>query len=450
MLIHRRVPYIFTCCLLFTGLLSSCYKKDIQVGSELANSHTRLITVDTVTAILSSYVLDSFPTSGNNVILVGNYKDAYLGNTTISSFFQPGFPTLPSDISTLLPKNAVFDSLMLYMRPSGYFYGDTTKPLKLAVYRLTDQPDYTNLGTNRLYNTSNIGVFPTPLATFSQKIRPAFKDSVKIKLPNALGKEFFTKIQSNANEFLNATNFMDYFRGLSVKPDGNDTGAVYGFNVADSSVRVRLHFHLTLPYRIDNTIDFILTRTSYQFNRVITDRSNTPLAPVPGQNEYFASNKYPYAFTQSGTGVLLKVKFPSLRDVLKINEVVKLMGANLILRQVKGTYDIASYRLPTQLFMAQTDASNVIGGALIDTTGAGIQYRDPVVDWLYGINSYYNFNISSYVNNLLNNGSGAADGALFIMQQNPASATKIDRAVIGSAQNVNYQTKLVVNLLTID
>jgi hypothetical protein len=100
--------------------------------------------------------------------------------------------------------------------------------------------------------------------------------------------------------------------------------------------------------------------------------------------------------------------------------------------------------------MAQTDASNVIGGALIDTTGAGIQYRDPVVDWLYGINSYYNFNISSYVNNLLNNGSGAADGALFIMQQNPASATKIDRAVIGSAQNVNYQTKLVVNLLTID
>jgi len=436
---------------LITGLISSCYKKDIQVGSELANSHTRLITVDTVTAVLSTYVLDSFPTSGNSFILVGNYKDPYLGNTTASTFFQPGLPTLSGDAQTVLPlKNSQFDSLELYMHPSGYYYGDSTKPLSLSVYQLTDQPDYTNVGTNKLYNTSNIGVFPTPLATFSQKIRPSLKDSVKIRLPDTLGKAFFSKIQNKANEFLTEAAFLDYFRGLCVRPSNNDTGAVWGFNIADSSVRMRMHFHLNLPTHSDQVIDFILTRTGYQFNRIITDRSNTPIAHVPGQNEYFASNKYPYAFTQAGTGVMLKIKWPALRDLLKINEVVRLMSANLILRPVRGTYDDAIYQLPTKLFMTQTDASNLIGASLIDSTGATIQYRNPVIDRLYGIDTYYNFNVTSYINALINT-PGSGEGGIFIMNANPGGANQITRGVFGSAQQpTTFQTKLVVNLLTID
>jgi len=436
---------------LITGLFSSCYKKEIQVGSELADSHTRLITVDTVTAVLSTYVLDSFPTSGTSFILLGNYKDPYLGYTTASTFFQPGLPTLSGDAQTVLPlKNSVFDSLELYMHPSGYYYGDTTKPLSLSVYQLTDQPDYTNQGTAKIYNTSNIGVFPTPLATFSQKIRPSLKDSVKIRLPDSLGRVFFSKIQNKANEFLTQTAFLDYFRGLSVRPSNNDSGAVYGFNLADSSVRVRMHFHLNLPYHSDQVIDFILTRTGYQFNRIITDRSNTPLARVPGQNEYFASARYPYSFSQAGTGVLLKIKWPALRDLLKINDVVRLMSANLILRPVRGTYDDYTFRLPSKLFMTQTDASNLIGAQLIDTTGAGIQYRDPVIDRLYGIDTYYNFNVTSYVNSVINT-PGSGESGIFIMNANPASANQITRGVFGSAQQpFTFQTKLVVNLLTID
>jgi hypothetical protein len=340
---------------------------------------------------------------------------------------------------------------MLYMVPNGTWYGDTTKPFSGSVFQLTDQPDYTNVNTNKIYNTSNVGVFPTALATFSQMIRPSRKDSVKIRLPDAIGQDFYSKLQTKANQMTNETTFLDYFRGLCVRP-GTDTGAVYGFNVSDSSVRMTLHYHLTLPYHIDKTLDFILTRTSYQFNRIITDRNNTSLKPVVNrQQEFFASNQNPYAFTQSGTGVLLKAKFPGLRDLLKINEIVRLMSAKLILRPIKGTYDDNAYKLPNQLFLAQTDLSNNIGPALLDTTGSGIQYRDPVIDRISGIDTYYNFDVTAYVNSLFNT-PGSAEGGVFILQSDPNSATQISRAVIGSSQNpnANFQTKLVLNLLTID
>jgi len=138
MRIHKRVPFIFIYCFVFTGLLSSCYKKDIQVGNELRESHTRIITVDTVSVVFSSYVLDSFATSGNNFALIGNYNDPYVGNTTASTFFQPGLPTLSDDVVNLLPKSAVYDSLQLIMHPSGYY---TAIPPSHSPYRFMNWPN---------------------------------------------------------------------------------------------------------------------------------------------------------------------------------------------------------------------------------------------------------------------------------------------------------------------
>src|SRR5262245_32126329 len=151
MRIHKRVPFIFIYCFLFAGLLSSCYKKDIQVGEELAESHTRIISVDTVSVVLSSYVLDSFATSVISWSIVGNYNGSFVGNTLVITLFHPGLPTLSEDVTPLLPKFAVYDSLELIMHPSGYYYGDTTKPFSISVFELAEQPDYTY--NNLLYNT---------------------------------------------------------------------------------------------------------------------------------------------------------------------------------------------------------------------------------------------------------------------------------------------------------
>lgn len=449
MYIHKRVPLIFTYCLLITGLFSSCYKKDVQVGSELAESHTRIITVDTVGVLLSSYVLDSFATNNNNFSLIGNYHDSYLGKTRASTFFQLGLPTLSEDATTLLPKSAVYDSLILDMRPSGYYYGDTLQPLDITVYELAKQPSIED--KLDIYNTSNLPVISTTsLATWSRKIRPSMNDSVIIKLPNTKGLDFFTKIQTKAAQFSSQELFLDYFKGLNIQPTNNNGGAVYGFNMTDSTLKIRLHYHLSLPFKVDKVIEFKITRKEYQFNRIITDRTGTPLQPATNQQrEFFASNTNPFAFSQAGTGVYLKALFPTLRDVLKINEVVRLMDAQLILKPVRGTYDLYGNRLPNPLYLQTTDESNIPGGQLLEPNGQGPQARAPFIDFTYGTNTSYTFNVTAYINALLNT-SGTADDGLFILESPASTAKQINRAVIGSRQNATYQTKLVLNLLTIE
>jgi len=213
---------------------------------------------------------------------------------------------------------------------------------------------------------------------------------------------------------------------------------------------MRLHYHLTIPYHADKYLDFIITRTSYQFNRIITDRSGTSLQKTfAEQREFFANSTNPFSISQTGTGVYLKAKFPSLRDVLKINEVVRLMNAKLILKPIRGTYDYYGNKLPSPLQLRATDASNVPGSQLLDTTGQSVQYRTPSIDELYGINTNYTFDVTSYVGALLNN-SGTAERALFILQDDVGVAKQITRGVFGSRQNADFQTKLVLNLLTID
>ena len=449
MQINKRVPFIFTYCLIFTGLLSSCYKKDIQVGSDLAESHTRIITVDTVGVTLSSYVLDSFKTASNNFALIGNYHDAYLGKTNASTFFQPGLPTLSEDATTLLPKSAVYDSIVIYMRGSGYYYGDTTQPFSISVYELAQQPS-PDEDRQDVWNTSDVPVKPTALATVSKFFRPSIKDSLVFKLPDTMGKDFYTKIQTKANQFSSQSLFLEYFKGLAIKPTNTTSGAVYGFNMADSSIKMRLHYHLTLPYKQDKVLEFIITRSAGQFNRVVTDRTGTPLQRhSTEEREFFANTTTPYSFTQSGTGVYLKAKFPTLRDVLKIGDVVRLMDARLILKPVKGTYNYYGNKLPSPLFLATTDASNIAGSQLLDTTGQSVQFRAPSIDDVYGINTNYTFNITSYINALINT-PGSGENGLFILEDAASSAKQINRAIIGSRQNETYQTKLILNLLTIE
>lgn len=432
--------------LLITGMFTSCYKKNIQFGRNPDESHTRLITIDTVTPVMSTFILDSFATSGTNTILAGAYKDAMLGNTDASTYLQFGLPSLKEDAGTLIPGHAVYDYLELTMKPSGYYYGDTTHPYNISVYKLAAQPDYTYSG--KLYNTSAIPLADS-LGTFSKRISPSRRDSIRIKLPSYIGQDFYNKIKSKASQMQTEAGFLSYFKGICVRPAG-DPGAVITFNVADSSVRMRLHFHVTIPFYEERVIDFYLTRTSYQFNRIITDRSGTTLEPAfPKQREFFASPQNPYSFTQSSTGSLLKIKFPALRELLKINDVVRVLDAKLVLKPVLQTFDDYIYRLPGELYMVQTDATNNFGSPLADTTGQLIQYRAPTIDRLFGEHTAYTFTVTGYINTLLHT-AGTTENGLFILQEHPGISKQINRGVFGSRQHAKFQTKLVLTLMTIE
>lgn len=427
-------------------LLTSCYKNQIQFGNDLNESDTRIITVDTVTPVLSTLVLDSFVTSGLSELSIGRVVDPLLGTTTASSFFQLGLPT-KTNITDDIPLDAIYDSLALIMTPGKTYYGDTTKAQTFSVYELAYQPQYTY--ADKLYSTSTVTKLPGAWASASLKVTPVRGDSLFIRLSNSKGTELFNKIRAKAGEVQSADNFLNYIKGLTVEVGSNDNGAIYNFAAGDTTMKMRLYYHVSLPYKEDKVIEFPITRTDYQFNHVVTDRSSTALKPqYTGQKEFFSSKANPFALTQSGTGVLAKIKFPSLRDILKLSPTVKLLNAQLIIRPVEKTFDYAVFPLPPSLYLSQTDATNSIGYTIPDITGTATQTSSPIVDEIYKLDTRYVFNVTSYMNSLLSTANSTENG-VFLMEEVPGEAKLMNRAVIGSWENPQYRTQLVLTIMAI-
>jgi hypothetical protein len=426
------------CCFSFVA----CQKKEIQFGSGLPESFTKLITVDTFTPFLSTVVLDSFPTSGNKIFFIGRTIDPLMGPTIAQTFFQLGLPAVAQNAT--IPEDAIYDSLVLVMHPNTSYYGDTAKPLSFAAYEMAEQADYTY--SNRLWNTSSFTWMPDALSVVTRAISPA-RDSLVFRIRNNKGAEMFQKIRDKDAAFQDTDSWLNYFKGITIKVNPNDQGAVYSFKT-DSSTVMRLHYHTTWPYYEEHTIDFQLTRSEYQFNQLLTDRTGTPLEKkVDGKEEYYPSETDPHAFSQTGTGVMLKVKFPSLQDVKTLGKTIKLLQALLVLKPVEGSFDKYTFPLSTNLYMAQTNATNIIGDAMTDVTGENVLSANPFIDDVYRLNTNYTFDITHYVSYLLTLNNSAESG-MFVLEESPGSATKLNRAVIGNTQNLQWKSQLKLTLLT--
>lgn len=424
-------------------LLTSCYRKEIQFGGDVPESNNQLINIDTVSPVLSTILLDSFVTSGNGIMQVGNVADPVLGDIIAGSYFQFG-PT--ANIPDILQSDAVFDSLTITLHPKVQYYGDTSKPVTFILSPLTKQPEFDY--DDKLYSTSTTAYSSSPMATFRKAVSPTL-DSIHFKLPQAIAEDFFKKIRDRTIEMTDEAAFRDYFKGFYLHVADNDRGSMYTFSTSDTSVKMQLHYHITRPQFEERTFLFALTRTDHQYNHFDFDRSNTALAHQPNHlGQYYATVEQPYAFTQAGTGVLLKIKFPSLRNILGANTLVKILKAELILKPIEGNWDPYNYRLPPSLYLVRTDATNNIGDAIPNTNGSGVQTAVPQIDWLYQEETKYSFDVTGYMSALLGY-DNALEEAVYVLEEYPGSAKTMHRLEIGNVYHPKYKTKLKLTVLLI-
>lgn len=425
-------------------VLASCSKKEIEFGGVPENAYTKLVYVDTVSVQLSTVLLDSFQTNGATSLLLGKYKDPYLGTVSCRPFFQLSNPSTIPDI----PASAVFDSLLFIIRTNHYYYGDTSRPQTIQVQELAQTISYSY--NDKLYNTTDVAVKPVPLGTRTLKFSPSVTDSITIRLDNSKGLELYNKLLQKEDEVTDNDAFLNYFKGISLSVGGNDTTAVFGLTGASSMV-MRVVYHHTTPTREETYIDFPLSVNDLVFNQVLTNRSGTGLdVPGPvGVKEIASVLTGNHSFSQYGTGVLLKMTFPSLKGILKNDNIVKLMKAELIIRPAALSFDRYTYRLPSSLFMLQTDGSNIGGSEVMDPSGSSVQKVTPVTDYIYGENSYYGFNVTPYINQLLNTG-GSEDDGFFLLEETSTSSMHVNRVVVNDANRTNYKTQLLLSLLVIN
>lgn len=434
--------YLPVFCLL---ILLSCTRKEIEFGSIPENAYTDLAYIDTVSVQLSTVLLDSFKTNADTSFLVGRYADPYLGVVSAKAFFQLGVPTVIPDI----PASAVFDSLCLIIKPNKYYYGDTSKAQTIIVSELAQPIVHTY--NEQLFNTSDIPVKQGSLGSRRLKISPSATDSIIVRLSDAKGLEFYNKLRQKTSDVTIQTDFINYVYGMCIAVADSDTGAVFGLKGTDASVLMRVHYHNTIPFPEPGFIDFTSRADEYAFTQVLPDRASTGLIPVtPGLSEIFPVTTNDRAYLQPGTGLSLKMIFPTLKSILnrENNGLVKLLKAELVVKPKYLSSDLYQYKLPSSLGLAQTDATNLAGSTLPDSTGQATMVSAPVIDEIYGINNYYRFNVTSYINQLLIT-AGTEKTGLYLLQQS-SGARNMDRLVVDAGGGKEAGVMLLLHVLNIN
>jgi len=434
--IRAKVAFKYLVCALLIAGAVACDKEGFKYDNVIEDSGTEYLVTDSITMNLSTAFLDSVPTSNLDVALCGIHNDPFFGKTTASSFWQ-----VRAFSGNAIPDRAIYDSIILLVHPKLEHYGDTTLTQQIQVFRV--QEEIKRPGNSAfLYSYSNFATDASPIGEMTMRIRPHRDTVFKIKIDDAIGRDFFSLADKNSQTIVNQTQFLRYFKGLAIKP-GPNSQVITSFR-ADDSLNLRLFYHTTPGEIKQEYADFAVYNSALQFNHIDVERpGGSPLTALGPTNKRLSSRDAGNrVFVQPLTNIIGRVDFPYLSTFNQLSKFSKIMRATLIVRPEKATYKYP-YPLPQRLALGIINAANVIEDTLRSPSTGAIQYGDLVVDNIYNTSTAYSYDITNYCIAQLNSKEDTYRGLALLPPRN-TGLSNFDRAILGDSKNT--QNRITVQI----
>lgn len=418
-------------------LLSACEKSGFSYENATNNEDVQYTLLDTFSIQMRTVQLDSIPTSGTATALIGGYTDPVFGRIETGTYFKV---TMPSDREVDI--RAVYDSMELIMRPNSYWYGDTLAPHNFLVYKLSKElalPDeYT-----RLFSHQQFPIESMPWADTSITMRPVLGEALHIRLSDVKGRELFQLLRDKAQEVSTDDHFAEYFKGMAIR--GSNNRAVYGFHAMDTSLYIRLHYHVATNVIEEKYFDFKMSNSELQFNEIKNDRAGTPLESLttdPAGLSTTATNNQ--AFVQSLTRTVARMDFPGIAALPELGKYGRIMRAELVLKPVFSTY--YNYALPPKMTLCPADNRHYVASGDTLLSQYGTQYGNMFVDLQNPDNTAYVYDVTDYCRALIDMNAYTYRGLLFMPNYGDFYTT-FNRLVIGDKANSQYRAQLKIYYL---
>nr|WP_321452859.1 DUF4270 family protein [uncultured Carboxylicivirga sp.] len=430
--LRKAIPVVVFA--LLTIAISSCDDGDLGVAKGFVRSNTYTALIDTVSINLSSIKADSVQTSGMNAGLVGYYNNPLIGGQKATCYFAI---TTPESFTWDNDKQ-IIDSIALIIKPSGYSIGDTTSTVSFKVHQLTEKIEKNN--SSYLNNINHFDFNDETLGTKSMVLWPGEQKSIVIRLNNQFASNIVDFINENKNVSTYKTLFQDEFKGFAVQTDTLLTNAIYGINTTSDTCKLRLYSHLTNLEKEKYTTDFSLESSTYQFTQIEESNLLDPWDQLTSTGVKLSENATNNeCLIQNGNGYRIRIDFPYLNNLLEIKEQGRIVKANLILRPVM---DYMKYsELPSTIYINEIDKINSIGDYLYNSSGETLT-PTLIKDYLYNKNTYYSFDITSYLNERIEETIIDPDQGLAISFTDSNAGTQLDYMVMGGYYNPNYKSEL--------
>ncbi len=403
----QKYLIIASVCLLI--IWSSCGDQgideiSISSGVQYIEDNSEVWYTDTFTIETSTVLLDSVTTSNTGVALVGKVSNTYYGDIEAQAVFRVSNPS----ITELDLDEDVFDSAVIKMDYEGYYFGDTTQTFEFGLYELTT--DIEDIYENDkviegvqygFWNKDFVETAEEPIFTYSfNPPRPTKAKDFRISI-NELGEEIFNKIgndefdDANDNSF-DSDKFYDYLKGFVLKSTANsDNQSIIGFTASADSMTIEIYINGDVaiqksadPDDDSYKITISLNENDYQFNTINTDMSSSTISDLEGksqQENVLSGQTDNKTFLQGGSGLMTKVRFPTLEWALNSANINSIIKAELILYPINNMEDIQD-ELPSKLALYSTNKINTNLGSV--TSDGDILYMTRSID-SEGIDNQY-------------------------------------------------------------
>jgi len=398
----------------------SCQKDPSSIGLNIVGRiPLDAIFTDTTTLIAHSVLEDTLNTTNLIFNFLGYMKDPVFGTTSAGIYTQ----FVPSGSSISFGESPILDSIVLTLRYTGGFYGDTTHPFTIKVYELDEAMDakktyyqnssLNNKGINLTYN-SNFQLYPTPNTRV--KLDTITAPHVRIRLDNELGERFL----KNASQMATADAFKNFFKGLYICAEASrkNNGSLVNFTLTNALSGIQLYYRNdTIPKRQAFTINNVdVTRFSsyvhdYEYGKEDFKDQVLRESIVLGKK---------ILYVQAMGGVKTKITFPHIK---LLNNNIVVHKAELVITNIGD--DLHLYLPPARLglygmtpagvrvFLPDDDNATYFGGSY-DATKK--EYRFRITKYIQDVIRWNNFEPSIY---LVAAGAAANANRLILNGTNP-------------------------------
>lgn len=466
----RKVKYIAFISIL--TLLTACNSsgfEEHEIGGNLIDQSTDVVMIDTFTVESSMVKLDSVTTSGFDNVLFGKYNDPYFGNVK-SEFFAEVNLDNPFTLRTSNDEKVFveFDSLIFIMYHEANlfrFVGDTLSEQTISVHRVTEEfelPD--NKPSYKAHDELTYESVPLGSKTFMPRIQlnseiEAIKDEdvysekggLRIRLDDALGFDIINMVNNSDEIMEDNVKWLNYFKGIVLKP-ADDNTAIFSFQTGEG-MKMRIYYHETnasesgVPrYRdlevSDNSLNFTnydsdFTSNDYPYIQKINDIKDV-------EDDLSSEETDNLCFIQGGTGLMTKLRIPHIELLNRMGITGGILKAELVFSPLNDSYDKDLYPLPYSNFeLYSTNKNNSFVGSVVDPNTNTQLTSSYVYNIDYVDESYYTFDLTSYVNSILLNGQ-EEDNALLVTLPIQSIGNSFERIVIDNNRNSDTRIKLQV------
>ena len=314
---------------LFLASVFSCNFSKIEefkLGKDFVASTSGVVMIDTMRIVASSVHYDSIVTSKLGRLLVGGNQNSFTGTVTCSPYFQIHSTSLTST----LPSNLVYDSLVVKFNYDGYYVGDTTKAIKFSIKQFAPKLGYNSNGslynispfkldaTGFLYNTSSFIMTDGSLGEVQIVPRPHSDKDFYFRLSDNFGKSLYDKILAKNDSMQNLLYFQVFLPGIALVSAENQNQSAVG--ISQSSVALRVYYHELVtpaPVTAKSFFNFPVDASGVWYNQILYNSEGSFLGnishnsnPLMTNTELSSTNTYNQTMIQGGSGVYTKIRIP--------------------------------------------------------------------------------------------------------------------------------------------